>query len=90
MAPAARGGLPPIDEASFGAAHASPSVRKFARELGVNLGSVRGSGEKGRILLDDVKAFVKMVMAGGGPVARRAGACPRLTTTTRPHSAQSR
>ena len=46
-----------------------PSVRKFARELGVNLGSVRGSGEKGRILLDDVKAFVKMVMAGGGPVA---------------------
>jgi pyruvate dehydrogenase E2 component (dihydrolipoamide acetyltransferase) len=69
MAPAARGGLPPIDEASFGAAHASPSVRKFARELGVNLGSVRGSGEKGRILLDDVKAFVKMVMSGGGPVA---------------------
>ena len=69
LAPAARGGLPPIDEASFGAAHASPSVRKFARELGVNLGSVRGSGEKGRILLDDVKAFVKMVMAGGGPVA---------------------
>jgi pyruvate dehydrogenase E2 component (dihydrolipoamide acetyltransferase) len=69
MAPAARGGLPPIDEASFGSAHASPSVRKFARELGVNLGSVRGSGEKGRILLDDVKAFVKMVMSGGGPVA---------------------
>jgi pyruvate dehydrogenase E2 component (dihydrolipoamide acetyltransferase) len=69
MAPAARGGLPPIDEQSFGAAHASPSVRKFARELGVNLGSVRGSGEKGRILLDDVKAFVKMVMSGGGPGA---------------------
>jgi pyruvate dehydrogenase E2 component (dihydrolipoamide acetyltransferase) len=68
-APAARGGLPPIDEQSFGAAHASPSVRKFARELGVNLGSVRGSGEKGRILLDDVKAFVKMVMSGGGPAA---------------------
>jgi pyruvate dehydrogenase E2 component (dihydrolipoamide acetyltransferase) len=67
--PAARGGLPPIDEASFGAAHASPSVRKFARELGVNLGQVRGSGEKGRILLDDVKAFVKMVMSGGGPAA---------------------
>jgi pyruvate dehydrogenase E2 component (dihydrolipoamide acetyltransferase) len=62
-------GMPAIDEASFGTAHASPSVRKFARELGVNLGSVRGSGEKGRILLDDVKAFVKLVMAGGGPVA---------------------
>jgi pyruvate dehydrogenase E2 component (dihydrolipoamide acetyltransferase) len=65
----ARGGLPPIDEASFGKAHASPSVRKFARELGVSLGSVRGSGEKGRILLDDVKAFVKLVMSGGGPAA---------------------
>jgi pyruvate dehydrogenase E2 component (dihydrolipoamide acetyltransferase) len=69
MTPAARGGLPPIDEAAFGSAHASPSVRKFARELGVNLGSVRGSGEKGRILLDDVKAYVKLVMSGGGPVA---------------------
>jgi pyruvate dehydrogenase E2 component (dihydrolipoamide acetyltransferase) len=75
---AARGGLPPIDEASFGSAHASPSVRKFARELGVNLGSVRGSGEKGRILLDDVKAFVKLVMSGGGPVAAAAPALPRV------------
>jgi len=56
--------LPAIDETSFGSAHASPSVRKFARELGVNLGSVRGSGEKGRILLDDVKAFVKLVLSG--------------------------
>jgi pyruvate dehydrogenase E2 component (dihydrolipoamide acetyltransferase) len=62
-------GLPAIDEASFRSAHASPSVRKFARELGVNLGSVKGSGEKGRILLDDVKAFVKLVMSGGGPAA---------------------
>jgi pyruvate dehydrogenase E2 component (dihydrolipoamide acetyltransferase) len=61
--------LPAIDEASFGAAHASPSVRKFARELGVNLGSVRGSGDKGRILLDDVKAFVKLVMSGGVAIA---------------------
>ncbi len=73
----ARGTLPAIDEASFGAAHASPSVRKFARELGVNLGSVRGSGEKGRILLDDVKAFVKMVMAGGMPMAPAAPALPK-------------
>jgi pyruvate dehydrogenase E2 component (dihydrolipoamide acetyltransferase) len=75
--PAARGGLPPIDEASFGAAHASPSVRKFARELGVNLGSVRGGGEKGRILLDDVKAFVKLVMSGGVAVAAPAPALPK-------------
>jgi pyruvate dehydrogenase E2 component (dihydrolipoamide acetyltransferase) len=76
LAPA-RGGLPPIDEASFGAAHASPSVRKFARELGVNLGSVRGSGEKGRILLDDVKAFVKLVMSGGVSLAAPAPALPK-------------
>jgi pyruvate dehydrogenase E2 component (dihydrolipoamide acetyltransferase) len=77
MLPAARGGLPPIDEASFGAAHASPSVRRFARELGVNLGSVRGSGEKGRILLDDVKAFVKLVMSGGVAFAAPAPALPK-------------
>lgn len=72
-----RGSLPAIDEASFGAAHASPSVRKFARELGVNLGSVRGSGEKGRILLDDVKAFVKLVMSGGVALAAPAPALPK-------------
>jgi pyruvate dehydrogenase E2 component (dihydrolipoamide acetyltransferase) len=65
-------GLPVIDETAFTSAHASPSVRRFARELGVSLGSVRGSGEKGRILLDDVKAFVKMVMSGGGPAAAAA------------------
>jgi pyruvate dehydrogenase E2 component (dihydrolipoamide acetyltransferase) len=77
MLPAARGGLPPIDEASFGVSHASPSVRKFARELGVNLGSVRGSGDKGRILLDDVKAFVKLVMSGGVALAASAPALPK-------------
>jgi len=72
-----RSSLPTIDEATFGSAHASPSVRKFARELGVNLGSVRGSGEKGRILLDDVKAFVKLVMAGGVALAAPAPALPK-------------
>jgi pyruvate dehydrogenase E2 component (dihydrolipoamide acetyltransferase) len=74
-------GLPAIDEASFSTAHASPSVRKFARELGVSLGSVRGSGEKGRILLDDVKAFVKLVMSGGVAVAAPAPALPKAHTT---------
>jgi pyruvate dehydrogenase E2 component (dihydrolipoamide acetyltransferase) len=81
MLPGARGGLPPIDEASFGAAHASPSVRKFARELGVDLGSVRGSGGKGRILLDDVKAFVKLVMSGGVALAAPAPALPKAHNT---------
>jgi pyruvate dehydrogenase E2 component (dihydrolipoamide acetyltransferase) len=50
---------------SFGEAHASPSVRKLARELGVELGRVRGSGAKGRVTAEDVNAFVKEVMRGG-------------------------
>jgi pyruvate dehydrogenase E2 component (dihydrolipoamide acetyltransferase) len=45
-------------------AHASPSIRKFARELGVDLGKVPGSGAKGRITQLDVQNFVKGVMAG--------------------------
>ncbi|MGE0582244.1 MAG: dihydrolipoyllysine-residue acetyltransferase [Steroidobacteraceae bacterium] len=57
----------PIDEAGFSRAYASPSVRKLARELGVDLGRVRGSGSKGRITADDVKAFVKQALGGGAP-----------------------
>ncbi|ROT45221.1 dihydrolipoyllysine-residue acetyltransferase [Pusillimonas sp. NJUB218] len=45
--------------------HASPSVRKFARELGVDLTRVGGSGPKGRIVIDDVRGFVKQALAGG-------------------------
>ena len=56
--------LPKIDEASFSSAHASPSVRKFARELGVNLIDVEGTGKKFRILKDDIKAFVKAILSG--------------------------
>src|SRR5690606_28983394 len=52
----------PIDEAGFSRAHASPSVRKLARELGVDLGRVRGSGRKGRVTSDDVKKFVKQAL----------------------------
>ncbi len=64
-----------IDEASFSKAHASPSVRKFARELGVDLGRVKGSGAKSRILLEDVQGFVKGVMSGAtaAPVAAASG-----------------
>jgi len=56
--------------------HASPSVRKFARELGVDLARVSGSGPKGRILIEDVQGFVKGVMAGGAtaPAASGGGA----------------
>ena len=65
--------LPAIDETSFSKAHASPSVRKFARELGVDLGKVNGSGPKGRITSDDVKGFVKSVMRGGAGAGAGAG-----------------
>src|SRR6266446_5121600 len=54
-----------IDEDSFQKAHAGPGVRKLARELGVDLGRVKGSGPKGRILAEDVQKFVKSVMTGG-------------------------
>ncbi|MFQ3043386.1 dihydrolipoyllysine-residue acetyltransferase [Neisseria meningitidis] len=54
-----------IDEAAFAKAHAGPSARKLARELGVDLGQVKGTDLKGRIMGDDIKAFVKSVMQGG-------------------------
>ena len=47
-------------------AHASPGVRKFARELGVDLGKVSGSGKSNRILRDDIKTYTKQVMSQGG------------------------
>ncbi len=52
-----------IDEVSFAKAHASPAVRKFARELGVDLGKVTGSGPKARITKEDVQGFVKRALA---------------------------
>ncbi len=54
--------------------HASPSVRKFARELGVDLTRVTGTGPKGRILLEDVQGFVKGVMSGAAAVPAGGGA----------------
>lgn len=54
--------LPTIDEFAFSKAHASPGVRKFARELGADLGKLAGSGPKGRITIDDVKAFIKRIL----------------------------
>ena len=54
-----------VNEAAFSKAHAGPSTRKLARELGVDLGSVKGSGQKGRITAEDVKSFVKGVLQSG-------------------------
>jgi pyruvate dehydrogenase E2 component (dihydrolipoamide acetyltransferase) len=53
---------PPVDSA---VSHASPSVRKFARELGVTITQVKGSGPKDRITQEDVQAFVKAAMSAG-------------------------
>ena len=52
-----------------GASHASPSVRKFARELGVTISQVKGTGPKGRITQEDVQAYVKSVMTGASSPA---------------------
>ena len=60
-------------------AHASPAVRKFARELGVDLGIVRGHGKKGRILKEDVMAFTKAVMSGNHVFNRAGGFAPLET-----------
>jgi len=54
-----------------GASHASPSVRKFARELGVTIAQVKGTGPKGRISQEDVQAFVKSVMSGASAPANQ-------------------
>jgi len=60
---------PPINTqpalTDVGLSHASPSVRKFARELGVTIAQVKGSGPKGRITQEDVQAFVKLAMSSG-------------------------
>jgi pyruvate dehydrogenase E2 component (dihydrolipoamide acetyltransferase) len=63
------GGISAPDTAQGATAHASPSIRRFARELGVNLPQVGGSGEKGRVTKEDVQNFVKKSLAqptGGG------------------------
>jgi pyruvate dehydrogenase E2 component (dihydrolipoamide acetyltransferase) len=62
------------DDAPRGKAHASPGVRRFARELGVDLYQVSGSGPKGRITKDDVQLFVKQALSAGIPQAPAGGA----------------
>jgi len=61
---------------TLGLPHASPSVRKFARELGVPLEEVKGNGPKGRISFDDVQAFTKAVMAGATQTKAQAAKAP--------------
>jgi pyruvate dehydrogenase E2 component (dihydrolipoamide acetyltransferase) len=76
-APAPASAAAAAPAASFASAHASPSVRKFARELGVDLNKVKGSGPKGRITQEDVQGFVKSALAAGptaAPLAAGGGA----------------
>jgi len=61
---------------TLGLPHASPSVRKFARELGVPLEEVKGQGPKGRITQDDVQAFTKAVMSGATQTKAQAAKAP--------------
>ena len=82
-APAPTAPAAAINETGFAAAHASPSVRLFARELGVDLTRVRGTGQKGRIVADDVKAFVKSLLTSGaatgaGAATPAGGGLPRI------------
>ncbi len=83
LVPASAAPAVAINEAGFAAAHASPSVRLFARELGVDLTRVRGTGQKGRIVADDLKAFVKSLLtsaatAGAGAAAPAGSGLPRV------------
>ena len=66
--------IPAGEGGSHTSSHASPSVRKFARELGVDVASVKGTGPKNRITQADVTAFVKGVMSGQGKAPAAAAA----------------
>jgi pyruvate dehydrogenase E2 component (dihydrolipoamide acetyltransferase) len=72
----AAGGVKVFDSPGFSTAHASPSIRRFARELGVDLAQVRGTGTKGRITEQDVKAHVKRLLTQGTGAA--GAALPRV------------
>ena len=70
------GAPPAVDEEAFHAAHAGPGVRKLARELGVDLGRLKGSGPKGRIINEDLHAFVKAALSAAPVAATAPGAAP--------------
>ena len=69
---------PPVERSGVVNPHASPSIRRFARELGVDLSQVRGSGPKGRILKEDVQGFVKGRLSQPAPAAGGGVALPEI------------
>ena len=64
---------PPVEASAGVVAHASPGVRRFARELGVPLAEVTGSGAKGRIVKEDIQSFVKQALSTSGGASARGG-----------------
>ncbi|RQO45776.1 dihydrolipoyllysine-residue acetyltransferase [Variovorax sp. KBW07] len=75
-APAAAAAHNPTTAPTGSLPHASPSVRKFARELGVPLDEVKGSGPKGRITQEDIQGFTKAVMSGQASTKASAAKAP--------------
>ncbi|WP_323036999.1 dihydrolipoyllysine-residue acetyltransferase [Pararhodobacter sp.] len=78
-APAAAAAAPVVVDSGFGKAHASPSIRAFARQLGIDLANVNGTGRKGRILREDITASFKTTAApaaSGGAVSGGMGIPP--------------
>jgi pyruvate dehydrogenase E2 component (dihydrolipoamide acetyltransferase) len=65
--------LAAVDEVGFSHTHASPGVRRFARELGVDLTRVKGAGPKGRVLKEDIQAYVKTALARPAPATAGGG-----------------
>jgi pyruvate dehydrogenase E2 component (dihydrolipoamide acetyltransferase) len=76
--PASSRPAPIFNELGFATAHAGPSVRKLAREMGVDLSLVAGTGPKSRISHDDVKAYVKRMLGAGPQGAAAAAALPKV------------
>lgn len=72
-APAAAAPAAAVVDSGFGKAHASPSIRAFARQLGVDLAAINGSGRKGRILREDITASFKKTAAPAAAGASAAG-----------------
>lgn len=72
-APAAKASAPEPEPVGSSDVHAGPAVRKLARELGVDLHKVKGTGNRGRVIKDDVHAFVKQALKSGGATTGGAG-----------------
>jgi pyruvate dehydrogenase E2 component (dihydrolipoamide acetyltransferase) len=78
LAPPPQAAAEPIDDEAFRHAHASPGLRRYARELGVDLAKIQGSGRKGRITQEDVQGYVKRAVATAESGAAVGGGVPPI------------